>query len=276
MSQFDPDKVYNKIILGQNVAGETMETVIDMTVSGDKPSEKEGGHPVQKIEDVTVQSNKNVILSKTVTGGDNDNEAWSSSGHLITGTCTFNADVSVDTISAPDVIETLTFHQGSSMPEQTKGTMPNYRGVEGSEEAASGTKARDVVIQPMTTTAEAWENANFIATGEGNDAGIGSTKIPSGAYGKNQADAMTKIKVAGIDYSLISNTTYLFGVQGTLHHNIQPNKNVPNPKLNEFVVTPDETYDGMAQVTVGDTPIVATENPGGSGSYTCYIGSWHN
>jgi len=85
------DKVYNIVKLG---TGNNARTIIDMTHKGDTPATK-------TADEVAAIGAEKILIN---------NAAWSSTGVLVEGTCTYNNDTSGDTVEANYVVRPRTFH----------------------------------------------------------------------------------------------------------------------------------------------------------------------
>ena len=154
--------------------------------------------------------------------------AHDNSGTVITGTSTKDADTSDANATAAEILSTKTAYVNGN---KLTGTMPNRGQVTGT----ISTKAGSYTIQ------------------NGYHDGSGTVSISSTEQAKI---------IAG---NIKSGVTIL-GVEGNYSGEavvVQSNKNV-TPTSTSQVVTPDEEYDYLAQVTVAAIPYVETPNTYGT------------
>lgn len=154
-------------------------------------------------------------------------KAHDKSGAPIVGTSTFDADTSEDTAVAAEILTGKTAHVKG---DKLTGTMPN----------------------------------KGAATLEITDKGT-PVPIPMGFHdgsGKAQIDADEQSKI--IPGNIKQGVTIL-GVEGTYGGEAvkaQSNKNA-TPGMTQQIITPDEGFDYLAQVTVAPIPITYTDNAAG-------------
>lgn len=153
--------------------------------------------------------------------------AHDKSGAPIVGTNTFDADTQDATAAAAELLNGKTaYARGAKLT----GTMPNQ-----------GSKTLTISAKTETPA------------------------IPMGFHdgsGKAQIDADEQAKIIPGN---IKQGVSILGVEGTYGGEAvkaQPNKNV-TPTMSQQVITPDETYDYLAQVTVAAIPITYTDNAAG-------------
>ena len=162
-------------------------------------------------------------------------KAHDKSGAPIVGTSTFDADTSEDTAVAAEILTGKTAHVKG---DKLTGTMPN----------------------------------KGAATLEITDKGT-PVPIPMGFHdgsGKAQIDADEQAKL--IPGNIKQGVTIL-GVEGTYGGEAvkaQSNKNA-TPGMTQQIITPDEGFDYLAQVTVAPIPITYTDNE--QGGQTLKVGA---
>ena len=153
--------------------------------------------------------------------------AHDKSGAPIVGTNTNDADTQDATAAAAEILDGKTaYARGAKLT----GTMPN----QGSKTLTIANKG-DTPVIPM-----------------GVHDGSGKAQI--------DADEQAKLIPGNIKQGVS-----VLGVEGTYGGETvkaQPNKNV-TPTMSQQVITPDETYDYLAQVTVAAIPITYTDNAAG-------------
>lgn len=153
--------------------------------------------------------------------------AHDKSGAPIVGTNTNDADTQDATAAAAEILDGKTAY---ARGVKITGTMPNQ-----------GSKTLTIVNKGDTPA------------------------IPMGFHdgsGKAQIDADEQAKLIPGN---IKQGVSILGVEGTYGGEAvkaQPNKNV-TPSMAQQVITPDETYDYLAQVTVAAIPITYTDNAAG-------------
>ena len=159
--------------------------------------------------------------------------AHDKSGAQITGTCTFDSDTSDDTVAVAEILAGKTAHARGT---QLTGTMPNRGGVSG----VISTKDDSYSIQ------------------QGYHDGSGSVTL----------DPTEKAKIIGGN---IKAGVVLFGETGTYTGEaITAQAKTVTPTNAQQVVTPDQDYDYLSQVTVNAIPYTETDNS--AGGYTITIG----
>lgn len=154
-------------------------------------------------------------------------KAHDKSGAPIVGTSTFDADTSEDTAVAAEILTGKTAHVKG---DKLIGTMPN-KGAATLEITDKGTP----VPIPM-----------------GFHDGSGKAQI--------DADEQTKLIPGNIKQGVT-----ILGVEGTYGGEAvkaQSNKNA-TPSMAQQIITPDEGFDYLAQVTVAPIPITYTDNAAG-------------
>lgn len=175
------------------------------------------------------------LTGDTVSASDviNSKTFHDASGASVTGTCTYDADTSDANATASEILATKTGYVAGA---KVIGTMPNR----GSQTSTITTKAQEVAIQ------------------NGYHDGSGKVSIASAEQAKI------------IGSNILQGVTIL-GVTGTLEPSsevhIEPNKNV-TPTASQQIITPSSGYDALAQVTVAAVPYTETDNPQGGKTVT--------
>lgn len=177
-------------------------------------------------------------------------------------------DLSGDTITAADLKKGVTAHDKSGAP-------------------VTGSNENDVNSQDATAAvAEVLEGKTFYAraqklTGTMPDKGSVSLEIagkdsepaiPMGFHDGSGKAAIKATEKAKIIPANIKQGITILGVEGSYGGEAvkaQPNKNV-TPNFSQQVVTPDATFDYLAQVTVAAIPVTYTDNA--AGGQTLQIG----
>lgn len=175
-------------------------------------------------------SQDTVEPSKLLTGY----TAHGADGEAIAGACEYDVDSSDCSASVGEVLYGETFAAGGSV---MTGTMPNRGAVSGSISDASS---------PYTVPAGYHDGSGTV--------GIDSTEMTKLIAG-NIKSGITILGVTG-DYA---------GEPAS----VETNKNA-TPSWSQQVITPDNGYDYLAQVTIAAIPYSETSNVGGG--YTATIG----
>ena len=271
---YDSSKVVNKVYLGAEGTGEDRNLVIDMTLEGDTPASKTS-ITVKPIETSTTGGayTSDMILDSTLaSSSDIGNKAWSSSGHLVTGTCLFNADVSGDTLVAADVIEGETFHAGTGrVTSATTGTMLDLRD---NKTGTGKTYTLDITDAAVTSS----DAGKLYFTNDSTQTGI---KLAGGSYGTDPTvtGSKTTITIEGLDNPSKWDTGfYIFGVEGT-RKGILETHTASNAYLDsweeELTAEEKQLYAGMEKCVIPDTPVDYAVTTSGQDAYTCYIGQYN-
>ena len=157
--------------------------------------------------------------------------AHDKSGAPITGSCTYDSDTSGDTAAVAEILYSKTAHARGA---QLTGTMPNRGSVTGTISAVDG----EYTIQ------------------QGYHDGSGKVSINSTDEAKISA---TNIK-SGIQ---------ILGVTGTYTgESITAQSKTVTPSTSQQVITADQNYDYLSQVTVNAIPYVESDNSAGGVTVT--------
>lgn len=157
--------------------------------------------------------------------------AHDKSGAPITGSCTYDSDTSGDTAAVAEILSGKTAHARGA---QLTGTMPNRGSVTGTISAVDG----EYTIQ------------------QGYHDGSGKVSINSTDQAKIIA---TNIK-SGIQ---------ILGVTGTYTgESITAQSKTVTPSTSQQVITADQNYDYLSQVTVNAIPYVESDNSAGGVTVT--------
>lgn len=153
-------------------------------------------------------------------------------GELITGTCSFDADTGDATAQADEILLSKTAYVNGS---KVTGTMPNNGAVTGT--------------------------INTVA---------GKYTVPMGFHdgsGKVSIDSTEQAKI--IPTNIREGITIL-GVEGAMSgsEDMKAQAKTVTPKTEQQVVSPDEGYNALSQVTVAAIPYNETENPAGGKTVT--------
>lgn len=190
-------------------------------------------HTINKVVydgNVLIDLTADTVTAATMLSGTTAHDA---SGEIITGSCTYNNDTTDATLLVAEALDTKTFYARGS---KLTGTMPN-RG------AATGTittKAQEYTIQ------------------QGYHDGSGKVSIDSTEQGK-------------IIASNIKDGVTILGVLGTYTgEGVTAQAKTVTPTSSQQVITPDQNYDYLSQVTVNAIPYVESLNA--AGGYTATIG----
>ena len=175
------------------------------------------------------------LTSDTISANDviNSKTFHLPSGAVATGTCTYDADTSDANVSASEILNTKTAYKAGS---KITGTMPNRGAVTGVISTANQTYT-----------------------------------IPNGYHDGSGSVSIDAIEQAKIIAGNIKQGVTLLGVVGTLKPSsdvqIESNKNV-TPSASSQVVLPSSGYDAIAQVTVAATPYIEADNASGGKTVT--------
>ena len=157
------------------------------------------------------------------------------SGAVGTGSNTNNADVSNDTATAGDVLSGSTFHSGNGT--QKTGSMVNNGGT-------------DYVIDDYT---------DELTIAAGYHDGSGKAKL----------DPTEVAKLTANNGGNIKDGVVLFGVTGTYTgEGVTAQAKTATPTFSQQVITPDQGYDYLSQVTVAAIPETETDNAAGGKTLT--------
>lgn len=153
-------------------------------------------------------------------------------GELITGTCSFDADTGDATAQADEILLSKTAYVNGS---KVTGTMPNNGAVTGT--------------------------INTVA---------GKYTVPMGFHdgsGKVSIDSTEQAKI--IPTNIREGITIL-GVEGSMSgsEDMKAQAKTVTPKTEQQVVSPDEGYNALSQVTVAAIPYNEAENPAGGKTVT--------
>ena len=170
-------------------------------------------------------------------------------------------DLTGDTIAPEDLKKNVTAHDKSGAP--IVGTNTNDADTQDATAAAAellDSKTAYARGAKITGTMPNQGSKTLIIANKGD-----TPAIPMGFHdgsGKAQIDADEQAKLIPGN---IKQGVSVLGVEGTYGGETvkaHPNKNV-TPAMTQQVITPDETYDYLAQVTVAAIPITYTDNAAG-------------
>ena len=173
------------------------------------------------------------LTSDTITANDLlvGKKAHDKSGAVITGACTYDSDTSEDTAVVAEILSGKTAHARGA---ELEGTMPNNGSVTGT----ISTKAQQYTI-PL-----------------GYHDGSGKVGISSTEQGK-------------IIASNIKSGISILGVTGSYSGEaVTAQAKTVSPSITEQVITPDQNYDYLSQVTVNAISYVESDNSAGGKTVT--------
>lgn len=157
--------------------------------------------------------------------------AHKADGSPVTGSCTFDSDTSSDTAQIAEVLSGKTFH--------ARGTA--YTGTMTNNGAVSGT---------ISTKA-------------------GTYTVPQGYHDGSGSVSISATEQAKIIASNIKTGIQILGVTGTYGGEaVSVQAKTATPAITSQVITPDNGYDYLSQVTVGAIPITYTDNAAGGVTVT--------
>lgn len=154
------------------------------------------------------------------------------SGATVTGTCTYDSDTSDDTAAVGEILVGKTAHARGSM---LTGTMPNV----GAQIGTISTKAQEVTIR------------------QGYHDGSGKVSIA--------ADEQAKIVANNIREGIT-----ILGVAGTMSgsEDVVAQARTATPKFTQQVISPEEGYTHLTQVTVAAIAVSYSDNSAGGKTVT--------
>lgn len=173
------------------------------------------------------------LTSDTITASDLlvGKKAHDKSGAVITGTCAYDSDTSEDTAVVAEILSGKTAHARGA---ELEGTMPNNGSVTGT----ISTKAQQYTI-PL-----------------GYHDGSGKVGISSTEQGK-------------IIASNIKSGISILGVTGSYSGEaVTAQAKTVSPSITQQVITPDQNYDYLSQVTVNAISYVESDNSAGGKTVT--------
>ena len=173
------------------------------------------------------------LTSDTITANDLlvGKKAHDKSGVVITGACTYDSDTSEDTAVVAEILSGKTAHARGA---ELEGTMPNNGSVTGT----ISTKAQQYTI-PL-----------------GYHDGSGKVGISSTEQGK-------------IIASNIKSGISILGVTGSYSGEaVTAQAKTVSPSIAQQVITPDQNYDYLSQVTVNAISYVESDNSAGGKTVT--------
>ena len=157
--------------------------------------------------------------------------AHDASGAPITGTCTFDSDTSNDDLTAAEALVGKKFHARGT---EFTGTMPNRGAI-----------------------AEVIDDVDDVIT------------VPAGYHDGSGTVQMDSTEKAKLIAGNIKDGVELFGVTGTYTgEGVTAQAKEATPTFNQQVITPDQGYDYLSQVTVGAIPVTYTDNAAGGQTLT--------
>lgn len=154
------------------------------------------------------------------------------SGATVTGTCTYDSDTSDDTAAVGEILVGKTAHARGSM---LTGTMPNV----GAQTGTISTKAQEVTIR------------------QGYHDGSGKVSIA--------ADEQVKIIANNIREGIT-----ILGVEGTMSgsEDVVAQARTATPKFTQQVISPEDGYTHLTQVTVAAITVSYSDNSAGGKTVT--------
>lgn len=154
------------------------------------------------------------------------------SGATVTGTCTYDSDTSDDTAAVGEILVGKTAHARGSM---LTGTMPNN----GAQTGTISTKAQEVTIR------------------QGYHDGSGKVSIA--------ADEQVKIIATNIREGIT-----ILGVEGTMSGSeaVVAQARTATPKFTQQVISPEDGYTHLSQVTVAAITVSYSDNSAGGKTVT--------
>lgn len=154
------------------------------------------------------------------------------SGATVTGTCTYDSDTSDDTAAVGEILVGKTAHARGSM---LTGTMPNN----GAQTGTISTKAQEVTIR------------------QGYHDGSGKVSIA--------ADEQAKIVANNIREGIT-----ILGVEGTMSgsEDVVAQARTATPKFTQQVISPEDGYTHLTQVTVAAITVSYSDNSAGGKTVT--------
>lgn len=157
------------------------------------------------------------------------------SGAPVTGTCTYDSDTSDDTAAVGEILSGKTAHARGAL---LTGTMPNN----GAQMGSIGTKTQEVTIA------------------QGYHDGSGKVSI--------SADEQAKLVPNNIREGIT-----ILGVEGTMSgsESVVAQARTVTPKFTQQVISPEDGYTHLSQVTV--YPITVTYSDNSAGGKTVTIGA---
>ena len=157
------------------------------------------------------------------------------SGAPVTGTCTYDSDTSDDTAAVGEILSGKTAHARGAL---LTGTMPNN----GAQMGSIDTKAQEVTIA------------------QGYHDGSGKVSI--------SADEQAKLIPSNIREGIT-----ILGVEGTMSgsEGVVAQARTVTPKFTQQVISPEDGYTHLSQVTV--QPITVTYSDNSAGGKTVTIGA---
>lgn len=157
------------------------------------------------------------------------------SGAPVTGTCTYDSDTSDDTAAVGEILSGKTAHARGAL---LTGTMPNN----GAQMGSINTKTQEVIIA------------------QGYHDGSGKVSI--------SADEQAKLIPSNIREGIT-----ILGVEGTMSgsESVVAQARTVTPKFTQQVISPEDGYTHLSQVTV--QPITVTYSDNSAGGKTVTIGA---
>lgn len=154
------------------------------------------------------------------------------SGATVTGTCTYDSDTSDDTAAVGEILVGKTAHARGSM---LTGTMPNV----GAQTGTISTKEQEVTIR------------------QGYHDGSGKVSIA--------ADEQAKIVANNIREGIT-----ILGVEGTMSgsEDVVAQARTATPKFTQQVISPEDGYTHLTQVTVAAITVSYSDNSAGGKTVT--------